>query len=248
MKQLFEIIFILIINTVCLNKALAQTSSFDAKSTDLNQINIPPLEVIMDSVINRNAMVRFRKKEIEAKEYHLKSERVYWTRNIGVQADTRYGTLDNYTTNIDALSRANFSTITNKQFTYTVGLYLKLPLFDVVNRKNQVRMATVELEAARSMAEFQEDEVKETVITQYQDLILKQRLLYLKSQNLGDARVNMEMVEKEFRNGIIAIGEYVRISDMTSRIESDYEVAKSNFLLSKQLLENIAGFTIGVNY
>ena len=67
MKQLFKIIFILIINTVCLNKALAQTSSFDAKSTDLNQINIPPLEVIMDSVINRNAMVRFRKKEIEAK-------------------------------------------------------------------------------------------------------------------------------------------------------------------------------------
>ena len=107
MKQLFEIIFILIINTVCLNKALAQTSSFNAKSADLNQINIPPLEVIMDSVINRNAMVRFRKKEIEAKEYHLKSERVYWTRNIGVQADTRYGTLDNYTTNIDALRSAS---------------------------------------------------------------------------------------------------------------------------------------------
>ena len=54
----------------------------------------------------------------------------------------------------------------------------------------------------------------------------------------------MEMVEKEFRNGLIPISEYVRISDMTVRIASDYEKAKSNFLVSKKLLENITGVTI----
>ena len=42
------------------------------------------------------------------------------------------------------------------------------------------------------------------------------------------------------------VREYVPI--IKYDVESDYEVAKSNFLLSKQLLENIAGFTIGVNY
>jgi hypothetical protein len=54
----------------------------------------------------------------------------------------------------------------------------------------------------------------------------------------------MEMVEKEFKNGLIAISEYVRISDMTSRITAEFAEAKSNFLVSKQLLENITGVEI----
>jgi hypothetical protein len=53
----------------------------------------------------------------------------------------------------------------------------------------------------------------------------------------------MEMVDKEFRNGITTVSEYVRISDITSRIESDYEQAKSDFFLAKKLLEDLAGFT-----
>ena len=51
------------------------------------------------------------------------------------------------------------------------------------------------------------------------------------------------MVEKEFRNGVIPIAEYVRLSDMTARVQSDYELARSEFLLSKQILEEITGFT-----
>ena len=54
----------------------------------------------------------------------------------------------------------------------------------------------------------------------------------------------MEMVEKEFKNGLIAISEYVRISDMTSRIASEFEEAKTDFLVSKKLLENITGVDI----
>ena len=95
------------------------------------------------------------------------------------------------------------------------------------------------------MAESQQDETRQLVIRQYQEALLKQKLLIITSQNLGSAKVNMEMVEKEFRNGVIPIAEYVRISDMTSRIQSEYETAKSNFLLNKRLLENLVGYTFG---
>jgi hypothetical protein len=61
---------------------------------------------------------------------------------------------------------------------------------------------------------------------------------------LGNARVNMEMVEKEFKNGLIAISEYVRISDMTSRIAAEFSEAKSDFVVSKKLLENLTGVEI----
>jgi len=104
------------------------------------------------------------------------------------------------------------------------------------------------MEQAKSLAEAQKDEVRELVIKQYQELTLKQKLLAINSQNLGNAKVNMEMVEKEFRSGVVSIYEYVRLSDMTSRIETDYENAKSDFLLAKKLMENLVGFSITKYY
>ena len=125
---------------------------------------------------------------------------------------------------------------------------MKFPIFDIFNRKHQIKLAKLEVEEAKSMADFQEDEIRQTVIKLYQDLILKYKLLRIKSQSLGNGRVNMQMVEKEFRNGVVAISEYVRITSMTSNMESDYELAKSNFLVSKQLLEDMAGFIFNVTH
>ena len=59
---------------------------------------------------------------------------------------------------------------------------------------------------------------------------------------LGDGRVNKQMVEKEFRNGIVPLSEYVRISGMTIDMEAAYETAMSEFITAKQLLEDMAGF------
>jgi outer membrane protein TolC len=116
-------------------------------------------------------------------------------------------------------------------------------VFEVVNRKTQIKQAKAEVEAAKSMQEAQVNEIRQLVIRQYQDVLLRQKLLNIKSQNLGSGNVNMEMVEKEFKNGVIPITEYVRLSDMTARIEAEYEMALSEFVLSKKLLEEIVGFT-----
>jgi hypothetical protein len=65
------------------------------------------------------------------------------------------------------------------------------------------------------MAQFQEDEIRQTVIKLYQELILKQNILKIKSKSLSDGKINMQMVEK-FRNGIVPVSEYVRITSITS--------------------------------
>jgi hypothetical protein len=46
------------------------------------------------------------------------------------------------------------------------------------------------------MAQFQEDEIRQTVIKLYQELILKQNILKIKSKSLSDGKINMQMVEK----------------------------------------------------
>jgi outer membrane protein TolC len=92
------------------------------------------------------------------------------------------------------------------------------------------------------MAKFQKQEIIQTVIRIYNDLLLKRKLLEIRSRRLGDGKVNMQMVEKEFRNGVVPLSEYVRITGMTIDMEADYETAMSEFISAKQSLEYMAGF------
>jgi outer membrane protein TolC len=225
---------------------MAQTSLSQDTILNKKEITFPPLLELIDSAIKYNAIVKYRNLEIELKELNLVSQRNYWLRNMGVQGDSRYGTIDAFSTNANGVS-SNFSNTTSKQINYAAGIYLKIPIYDLMNRKTQIKQAKTELEEAKMMVVAQQNEIRQLVIRQYQEVLLKQKLLGIKSLNLGSATVNMEMVEKEFRNGVIPIAEYVRLSDMTARIQSDYEMAKSDFLLAKQILEETVGFTFTNN-
>ncbi len=247
MKQILKYIFLLYINTLGINCALAQTAPLENTSIDKVETNIPPLKVIIDSVLKRNGMVRFRKQHVEVEASKLKSETIYWTRNFGIQADTRYGTFDNTSLNSNGGSTGTILNTSTKQWNYGVGLYFKFPIFDLLNRKNQINLAKMELEESKRMVQFQEDEIRQTTIRLYQDLVLKQKILQIKSESLGNGKVNFQMVEKEFRNGLVPIAEYVRISGMASNMETDYEQAKSDYLVAKQILEDMAGFVFSVS-
>jgi len=247
MNKLFHILSILSLSVISFNSIQAQTLESDNSSLNGSEFKFPPLEVVIDSVLNRSAMVNFRNQHIGVKESTLASERIYWSRNLGIQADTRYGNLSNFATSEDGISNTAALT-TAKQFNYSVGFYLKIPIFDVLNRKNKIKLARLEVDEAKSMAEFQKEEIRQTVIRMYQDLILNQKLLQIRSRSLGDGRVNLQMVEKEFRNGIVPISEYVRIVGMTENLEADYAKAMSEFITSKLMLEDMAGFEFDLTH
>jgi outer membrane protein TolC len=245
MNKLLYVLSILCLTVISCNSIKAQTSEFEDNSSKAIEFKFPPLQVVIDSAIKRSPMLSFRKHHIGVVESTLESERIYWTRNLGIQGDSRYGNLSNFATSEDGVSNTAALT-TAKQFNYSIGVYLKFPVFDVLNRKNQIKLAKLEVEEAISMAEFTKEEIRQTVIRLYQDLVLKQKLLQIRSRSVGDGRVNMEMVEKEFRNGVVPISEYVRINGMTANMEADYEKAMSEFITAKQLLEDMAGFVFGL--
>tara|TARA_B110000240_G_C13412736_1_gene415907 strand:+ start:177 stop:926 length:750 start_codon:yes stop_codon:yes gene_type:complete len=245
MNKLFNILLILSLSAISFNTIQGQTSELDDISLSGSEFKFPPLQVVIDSVLKRSSTVSFRKFNVQSKEATLATERIHWSRNIGFQADTRFGNLSNFATSEDGLSNTAALT-TARQFNYSVGLFLKFPLFDAINRKNQIKLAESEVEAAKSMAEFEKEQIRQTVIKLYQDLILKQKLLKISSISLGNGRVNKQMVEKEFRNGVVPLSEYVRINGITTSIERNYEIAMSEFIISKQLLEDMAGFVFGL--
>jgi outer membrane protein TolC len=130
---------------------------------------------------------------------------------------------------------------------YGFGAYLKVPIYDIINRKNQINQSKAEIEKAISMAEAQRNDVRQLIIKQYNDVILKQRLLKNKLRYIETARINMQMTEKEFLNGVIPTGEYTRISEIISRAESDLENSRVDFITSFMMLEELAGCKFKIN-
>ena len=97
MKNIIKIIVLFCILSITFQQVKAQDNGIDAKSKTI-ELQIPKLQILIDSALVNNGLVNYRRHEIDAKESNLKSKRKYWTRNFGIQADSRYGTFNTITT------------------------------------------------------------------------------------------------------------------------------------------------------
>lgn len=220
---------------------LAQAKNeFDPMKDDIDN-NIPLLAVLIDSAISNAPSLHARELQVTANNYKLKNNKIDWTKNIGMQADLRYGNFYSYSANSSGgIEPPAVATNTNES-RYGAAIYVKFPLSEFLNRKSQLKMASIEIEQSQSMVAMQRNEIRQMVIRQYNDLILKQRLLKLKNKSLVTSRINMQMADKEFSNGIIPLSEYARISENVTQNESDYENSRMDFLTAYMILEEIVG-------
>lgn len=216
----------------------AQTETITTGEEDA--LVLPPLAVLIDSAVKRSGMVNYRIWETRIKEAAKVSSQNFWYRNLGVQADTRFGTFDNFLTNNNG-STSTLLASRSQQFNYGIGAFIKIPLGDIIDRKNQIKKAENEIEQAKSAVVSQEEQIRQIVIKQYNELLLRQRLLKIRAVTYSNARVNMDMVEKEFRNGVIPVLEYARVSEIVSRAAIDFETAKTEYVTAKMLLEDMTG-------
>ena len=88
--------------------------------------------------------------------------------------------------------------------------------------------------------------MREKVITQYNDVLLKQRLLIIKSKYLETSKINMQMAEKGFMNGTISVDDYSRVSEIASNTEADFETTKMEFMTAYMLLEETTGMRFNI--
>jgi len=218
----------------------------DFVNDDIESI-LPPLETIIDSAIAKNPYVKFRDLQITVNTHKLKSDRADWTRDIGFQTDVRYGTFDNFATNVVEGQNPALSSTRNTQTNYGVGAYIRIPFYDFLNRKNQINLAKAEIDQAKSFSLVQRNELRQMVIRQYNDLIIKQRLLKIKTKYAETSRIHMQMVEKEFINGTVTLTEYSSLSEIGSRAELELESAKMEFRTAFMILEEIVGIKFNLN-
>ncbi len=238
MRLFCAVIFFFCQSLVFTTSGFAQTVRHFNMLTDDISTMIPTLTVLIDSAVAHNPTLKSSDLQVIIKKYALKSDKNIWTKNLNLQADLRYGNYTNYSTS--ALDNIAVAT-TRSELRYGVGGSVKFVVYDFLDRKNQIRMAKTEIDLANSIFEEKKSELRKIVILQYNDLILKQRLVKLSSKNLETAKINMQLVEKEFLNGVIPLTEYSRISISVSDAEVSFENARMDFLTAYMILEEIVG-------
>ncbi len=238
-KNLF---FLLVVSSLAASvPAFSQAERrFDPLRDDIAS-KIPPLSVLLDSAVAHNHYVQFRNLQIIVNECKLKAKQAEWTRNLGIQGNLGYGNLYNYSSNSESGIPTSNITTSRSESNYNGAVYLNMPVNTVADRKNQIKLAKTEIEQAREMAGEQSSETRQLTIKQYNDVILKQRLLRIRSKYMETARISMQMAEKEFSNGIVTVTEYTRISEIVTHSEADYETARIDFLTAYMVLEEIVG-------
>lgn len=198
---------------------------------------LPPLSELIDSAVLKNPYVRFRNIQMLIEECKLKGIKTEWTRNLGVQGELRYGTYDSYMSS----GGSSLSTSTSKELRWNYSTFFNIPLETFINRKNQLRQSKLEKEQAQAMAAVQADELRLAIVRQYNELLLKQKVLKIKSKFKETSEINMQLTEKGFTNGTVPMSEYAMISENYSRAETDFATALVEFQTAYQLLEVLCG-------
>jgi len=214
---------------------------FDPLNEDIIE-KLQPLNALIDSAIVNDPYVRFRDLQVVVNQCKLKAEQSYWLKNLGVQSDVRYGTFNNFSTNYAEGQYPDISATQTSQINWGIGAFIKFPILDLINRKNQVTLAKTEIEQAESMSRVQQNEVRQLVIKQYNELVLKQKILKIKAKYLALISANNLLIEKEFQNGVADLSEYTRISGIYFSAQTEFEGARIEFITAYMLLEEIVGF------
>ena len=215
-----------------------QGSEFDPVRDEISS-RIPPLQTLIDTAIARDPYVKFRNLQLIINECKLRASQYDWTRSLGIQFNLGYGNFYNYSSSATTGVTPHDVATNRSETKYNGAFYIYMPLYMVIGRRSQIILAKTEIEQSQNMAEVQRNETRQLVIRQYNDLILKQRLFKLKLKYLETARINLQIVEKEFTNGVIAVTEYTRISEIVSRAEADYEGCRIDFLTAYMVLEEV---------
>ncbi|OFY09125.1 MAG: hypothetical protein A2X11_02525 [Bacteroidetes bacterium GWE2_42_24] len=199
---------------------------------------IPPLETLIDSAIANSPYLKNRNNMVTKMQYEFKSAQRKILNSMSVSGSMNYGR-NSFSTLSDIVSVIESSTQDN--FVYNVGLSVRLSIFDIANRRNELNIARKEIEESINSLEEKVFEIKKEVTFQYNDLILKQKLLKIASDNMLTSQMRMVMIEQKFLNNEIALEELSRIMEWHSDAQIAYETAAIELMNAYILLELTCG-------
>ena len=242
-KQLSLVFIILVLLSASINAQVVQVSNesvFNPLTDDITK-KIPPLEVLIDSALINSHRLKYWDKEIKITEYELKSAKRDWSKDIFFTGEIREGAWTSLVYVQDQYGNEVGTLGTTNQGRYSFGVGLRLPVLDLWDRGNQVKLYKMRVE--RNIEKMQEDRqiIRADVINLYNKLIIQQNMLKLDIDNIEFSELTAEMADKEFQNGKTTLADLSRIYDNLARARYRYVDSKTGFINAYVMLQEITG-------
>jgi outer membrane protein TolC len=123
---------------------------------------------------------------------------------------------------------------------------IRIPMQDLWDRKNQMKTATKEIEKSMASKDNVILQLRQAIITQYNQLIVNQKILKNANESVIAGAMNKEMGDKEFLNGQSTLYDLAYIMEMYRVAVFNYETSRNAFFNSYMILQELCGFKFNI--
>ena len=201
---------------------------------------IPPLEMLISEAIKNSPSIKVEELKADKVVYEIRTEKRKWAEHLGIEGTVNYGHW--YYNDRDELNRADkFYLTESRRSTYSIGFYIKLPLYEIIDRRNNINKRKKEREIALVEREIKIKQLRKEVINAYEELLGQQRKLKLRMEYQEVSIMMMQNATNRYLNGQIPPEELNRQLDYKTRGDEAFNETLRLFNIAYVLLEELVG-------
>lgn len=219
--------------------------AFNPLLDDITQ-RIPPLQDLIDSAMIHSPLLKEADANIAIYRYKVTTQKREWMRNFYVDFNVTNFLYDGLTKNQTDYGIPSNVLTTQNIYNALAGLSIRLPMDYFWDRGNRIKTAKKEMEKAMAAKDNYTLEMRKSIILQYNQLIITQKVLKIANDNQISMQLQKDMGEKEFLNGQMTLYELASISEMNRRAVTDFEQARIEFYNAYMILQEIVGIRFNV--
>jgi len=227
--RILAFLFLLTNSSFCYGQTTGATqkaaSALPDEQLDL-QRQLLPLDSIIAIAVKHSPTVKFQQDVVDADQAQVEYTQKQWSNNVVGFVNYSGGNQNIVSADNQTPGSMSSSDITSG---FRVGIQINLPLFELMGRKSQVKVAKFQLNSAVSKKEESEQDIKTLVIQFYYELIYANNLLAIRNEAKQSTINQYQIAEKQFKDGIIDIGELSRLKTIEINASADFEDAKRQF-------------------
>lgn len=127
---------------------------------------------------------------------------------------------------------------------YSAGVGFSLPIELIAGRGNRIRREQLNLQRTETTRQEQERQLRQEIITLYQNVVIARKLLTLRQEALVNARTNYQLAERQFRQGQLTLPAFSEANSLITEVTATQESARNQYDTAFLLLEEVVGAKI----
>lgn len=180
------------------------SDSIQAMLDDYERIQLPPLSVFLESVYDHPSIKVYEARRDESLA-EMKISRRAWLNYFNVSGQYRYGKIIQLSSRETIEDPMYLTSTGSNQQTYSAGISVSIPIGDLVNQKQKMRIQKARYRQIDYAYEVSVEERKLKILEAYNKVLQALATLKAKSDAAALYNAQMKISEQDFINGKIDI-------------------------------------------